>query len=289
MTDRPIEAKKEIGTVANPLGGLPVDERWEERIAARDELDPWIDGGLRLEKTGGSAIHRLWDAEKRGLALWLLALPGTDPTLETPDTAHPLVVQHDWAAAFHGADEFDAGDFRLPFEVSCFEFNISGKRVCAFVAEVGETEKEIMVFVETRTCWVMPITVYRLKEGLWQPVVSDADDRCRALPPFIAAQVRAICVSLEAEVASTELVERPDKLNKARARRGRDLLPSYNVLYLNNRPRSLMIEGEDPTTKKRLHFRRGHWRRITEERKTWVRWCLVGNPSLGFIDKEYRL
>lgn len=23
--------------------------------------------------------------------------------------------------------------------------------------------------------------------------------------------------------------------------------------------------------------------------KSWIRWCLVGDPDLGFVDKDYRL
>jgi hypothetical protein len=38
----------------------------------------------------------------------------------------------------------------------------------------------------------------------------------------------------------------------------------------------------------RLHFRRGHYRHYPNH-KLWIRWCLVGNPDLGFIDADYRL
>jgi hypothetical protein len=262
-------------------------ERWPDRIEAKKELEPWIAGGFRLQKAGGSAIHRLWDAEENNRALWLLAPYGYDPRVAVP-SAQSFVVQHNWAAAFEGATEFDAGDFRLPFDHCCFEFNISGKCVCAFVTEPDATKKAITVFVETRSCWVMPITVYHLHEGMWQPVVNGADDKCRDLPPLIAAQVRAICISLEADVAATETVERPEKLNRARVRRGKQPLPPYRVLYLNHRPRAQAAEGE-VHGKVRLHFRRGHWRMVSEVRRTWVRWTLVGDPDLGFVDKEYRL
>jgi hypothetical protein len=40
--------------------------------------------------------------------------------------------------------------------------------------------------------------------------------------------------------------------------------------------------------KKRLHFCRGHWRHY-EKSKTWIRWCLKGDPDLGFVDAEYKL
>lgn len=37
-----------------------------------------------------------------------------------------------------------------------------------------------------------------------------------------------------------------------------------------------------------LHFRRGHWRHYGEY-KTWIKWMLVGDPELGFVDKMYKL
>jgi hypothetical protein len=33
---------------------------------------------------------------------------------------------------------------------------------------------------------------------------------------------------------------------------------------------------------------RGHWRHY-ERHKTWIKWTLVGDPDLGFVDKHYRL
>jgi hypothetical protein len=39
--------------------------------------------------------------------------------------------------------------------------------------------------------------------------------------------------------------------------------------------------------RKRLHLRRGHWRHFATYR-TWIKWMMVGNPDLGFVDKEYR-
>lgn len=37
----------------------------------------------------------------------------------------------------------------------------------------------------------------------------------------------------------------------------------------------------------RLHERRGHWRTIADGRQVWVRDCLVGNPDLGVVEKDY--
>lgn len=65
-------------------------------------------------------------------------------------------------------------------------------------------------------------------------------------------------------------------------------LYEYRVVRLNRKPRTQSLPATALHAPKRLHFRRGHWRHY-EGFKTWVRWCLVGNPDLGFIDKEYRI
>lgn len=44
-----------------------------------------------------------------------------------------------------------------------------------------------------------------------------------------------------------------------------------------------------PHTSPRLHFRRGHIRRLPSGRNTWVRHCMVGRAELGKIEKDYRL
>jgi hypothetical protein len=104
-------------------------------------------------------------------------------------------------------------------------------------------------------------------------------------------QIKACCIALDAEVAVTEPMRAPYKLNQAREKRGRPKLFDYNVVKLGSRTRSARFENEDPDRekiRKRLHFRRGHWRHY-ESHKTWIRWTLVGDPDLGFIDKHYTL
>ncbi len=262
-------------------------DRLDERRQAFAELTPWIEGGLKLQKAEGSAFQRL----KAAGAVALLAPRGEPAWVnfgnESATTIQIFVVQHNWAEAFKGATDFDAGDYQFPFDRCCFEFRISGKRVCA-VCEVLDGDKHITVLVETASCWAVPVCPFFLSEGMWLPTDLEGEDAFWELPEFVAAHIRAVCISLEAEVAAPETVEIPEKLNAARIRRGKAPLPEYSVVRLNRRPRARTIPGE-PGTKKRLHFRRGHWRHLGEDRKTWIRWCLVGDPELGFLDKEYRL
>lgn len=245
------------------------------------ELDEWLANGIILQKAEGSAWARLVED------CFIHLLAGENMTVEA-QKPQLFIVQHDWASAFTNAQDFEGGDFQVPFPCTCFEFRISGKRVCATVHE-RDGQKCISAIVELSRSWVMPITMFFLTDGEWKSEIpqNPFDQRYGDLVPFLAAQIKAICVSLEAEVAAVNLVEAPPKLNAARARRGKGPLPNYHVLYLNRGLRSVGVEGQP--SKKRLHFRRGHWRHLSAERRIWVRWCLVGNPDLGFIDKEYRL
>jgi hypothetical protein len=117
------------------------------------------------------------------------------------------------------------------------------------------------------------------------------------LPVFVARQLQAALIALDAAVALTTVTRQPEKLNRARQRRGQLPLYDYHVVSLANRTRPATLP-DDPATlpeesagahrSPRLHFRRGHWRHF-ENFKTWINWTLVGDPDLGFIEKHYRL
>lgn len=80
-------------------------------------------------------------------------------------------------------------------------------------------------------------------------------------------------------------VKPPKLINAKRKKKGKPLLEGYK--YLDLIPREQL--DHDPTgagATKRMHWRRGHIRRLTD-RTTWVRPALIGNQ--GFIDKTYRL
>jgi hypothetical protein len=106
----------------------------------------------------------------------------------------------------------------------------------------------------------------------------------------LARNIRSICIALDAEVAVTEVIRAPHRLNHQREKQGKKPVLDHHVVNLARRSRvePLPSAGDrEARWHPRLHFRRGHWRHF-EDHKTWVRWCLVGDPDLGFIDKEYR-
>lgn len=81
----------------------------------------------------------------------------------------------------------------------------------------------------------------------------------------------------------------PDaKLQKARAKRGKQPLFSYWTLELDlSRAESSESLGGTHASP-RLHLRRGHPRQYAPGKWTWVQPCAVGNKHLGLIHKDYK-
>lgn len=271
--------------------------RLRDQIAAAEELTPWLKeltvSPPRMERAQGSGFNRL----RKDGAVLLSAKPGKDPSVDLSELAgerqpHIFIVQHDWAAAFRGAADFDGGPFRLPYDHCFFEFRLNGKRVCLLVtytqAFKDTDEIAIVPLVETAACWLLPLAPIILRDGEWVAARKDGDDPAFvSIGKFLADQVKAICVSLEAKVARTETIRADDRLNASRVKRGKLPLPEHSVVYLNRE--RFASDGAGVTgIRRRLHFRRGHWRHY-ETHRTWINWTLVGDPDLGFIDKEYKL
>ena len=83
---------------------------------------------------------------------------------------------------------------------------------------------------------------------------------------------------------------KPDaKLQKARAKRGKQPLFSYWTLELDlSRPESSESLGGTHASP-RLHLRRGHPRQYAPGKYTWVQPCVVGNKAAGMVHKDYRV
>lgn len=254
--------------------------------AAYDDLKPWA-ASPRLERAEGS----LWQECCSGPVM-ILDATGKRSAPELKHNSVAYVVEHDWAAALSKAEEFATGEYRLPHDHCCFEFQISGKRVCVAVSGTDGQAEIMCPLIKSAAGWARAFT-YHSEASAWRAEdLERVEDELAAVIGIIASQIRAICVALEAEVVASDVVRVPHKLNSARAKIG--LLPvyDYHILSLAHRKRApLPIAGAmtgDEKRQKRMHFRRGHWRHFTDH-KTWIKWMLVGNPDLGFIDKHYRL
>jgi hypothetical protein len=261
--------------------------RLDEMKDAFNKIEEWRKGVPVFQKVDGSQMHALRACVIKGeihdLFAWKTKINPRDWS-EFLSESTVFVLTHDWASAFKDATDFEAGPFRLPFDICAFEFALSGNRIIAFALEVdnGNLEPDICMQIAVRIdgSWVFDCQRFTHGPNGW------------GAPDFyelIGNQIKAICVALDAAVAVTEAVRTPYKLNIAREKNGKPPLSDYHIVNLSRQTRARPLEAHGQSSaRRRLHFRRGHWRHF-EIHKTWVRWCLVGDPDLGFIDKEYRL
>lgn len=279
---------------------------FENRVrAAMKVVEAWIKRGeFKLEKPQGSSLHHLAEYSRVfGEGRFYRALLPGGKMADLQD----FVIEHNWAGAFASATDFSRGDFRLPYTNCAFEFRISGFRL---IMLYGQDETGTVIcdsgLVGYDEMWLLlpfGFTVGPQETGgklILEDIGPEDDeciprvtaDECRKLYELANAQVRACGIMLEAEVAVTETIRAPHKLNARREQLGRAKLRDHHVVVLNRRRRSAPLPAEYRSDEKRssprLHFRCGHWRHFANHR-TWINWQLVGDPDLGFVDKHYRL
>jgi hypothetical protein len=265
----------------------------------------WFTSEFRLQRTQVSRADALRQHIKsfRPNCGWIDGVPITpiSQMWERDHQAHIFLIQHDWAAAFAGDSEFDgkANESQLPAPTCFFEYTVSGRHVIAVAPSRGHDDP-LGLAIAIPKCPTMDHSGWFIKGNnsrgstfdIFGPDADAAWQGHRCLGQFLNHQVRAASIALEAEVAETEVVRVPFKLNVARARRGQTKLSDYHVLNLANRKRYTRLPDDLVSGEKRrsprLHFRRGH-RRHYENYFIWIKWQLVGNPDIGFIDKDYRL
>jgi len=256
-----------------------LDERikYLERVKPVADLWPeWKKLPPKLEKNDCSRLHQLISALKLQYKYMPEAIKGGNPLDYPWDEVTPFVVEHDWAAAFKNATDYNEGSFNLPYERCAFEFRISGRSVTVLAGQEDDEHEPTYTF-------------YIAFQDFWIGGGPDEKDDHPPAFDFAISQIKAICVALDAEVATRNVVRASEGVNKKRVAEGREPFYSYHVVSLARRIRvANPYGGSGAQTRRRLHFRRGHWRHY-EKFKTWVRWCLVGDPDLGFVDKEYRL
>lgn len=273
-------------------------------IAAYRDLESWANGFLTFQRPASSFFQDFRKAIADATILDMRDLR-TQPTVEAYDeevfeNANIFVVEHDWVGAVGRAEEFADGSFRLPYDTCIFEFTVTGKQVVAIACNYSESasdkgmHNEIVLQLGVRSLigWTISPEIYRHSHAGWAadfaPVSRHmVDDPFQRLVRLIGDQMRAASIALDAEAATSELVR---ESHIGRKSSDRSALPdySYHVIKLAKRSRATSFGDGDCGSRRRLHFRRGHWRHY-ESHKTWIRWMLVGDPDLGFVDKDYRL
>jgi hypothetical protein len=262
--------------------------RLEEKSEAFEKLARWSsESGLKIERPEGPAFKNLRRAvaEGRSICLSVDSYAETDALAFEKDVCRYveiMVVEHDWAALVNDADT-ERAEVRLPFDVCAFEFKFSGHRVVAIATQI-DTNIVFCPAVQFNDIWLLPDFVVPL--GGFEP--DDSRNSCMVeLLAELSDQIRAACIVLDAEVAVSEVVREPYAGTGGKGIQ-QPLKPYHVVSLANRRPRLPSTGHLESGRRVRLHFRRGHWRHF-EDHKTWIKWMLVGNPDLGFVDKEYRL
>lgn len=157
----------------------------------------------------------------------------------------------------------------LPFPIMAFELSIESTR---------------LIVISHQEQGLKPRYIYSMysSEGFIVPLCVDFEEN-----NTIQKQIETICILLDSGVAKKEVIRAPIKLNKKRNKSGKELIQDFYCISLLKRIRYSLTEGIRQKGV-RLHFRRGHWRHY-ETHKTWVKWTLVGDEELGFVDKGYKL
>ena len=270
------------------------------------ELCEWLDADLVLQRAPNSQFHDLIDAAEndRMLTRGERGKAGLRNLPSRLSNDQIFVIQHDWVdfvKSIPGTDggamdglrhEPDGSYFAdasipdMPYERCVFEFQLSGKRclVRMKAQTLGEPETGEGIYV-------------RLSEGWFDMSTLDKGQHLNLMRPLLRMttdHIVAISIMLDSEVGESEVVRSQHKLNSRREKLNKAAIRDYHVVDLSKRkrytalPDEMQSDDEPEHGKVRLHWRRGHWRHFSKH-KTWINWMLVGNPDLGFIDKEYRL
>lgn len=110
------------------------------------------------------------------------------------------------------------------------------------------------------------------------------EDLARSFEPLLE-----FCLTVNCQNVQTAEVAPPAKLNAKRVKHGKPPLDSYHVLVLPGTESDEGQSGAGLRQGPRVHWRRGHLRRLGDGRVIWVRHALVGNRELGSVQKEYRV
>lgn len=160
-------------------------------------------------------------------------------------------------------------DILLPFPMMIFEVGINSHRLMVIAHQENGCRPNYNYLLFSKNEFVVPMAVYFEKNKT------------------IQKQIEAVCILLDSGVAEKTVTRAPVPLNKKREKTGKQKIQDFFCINIANRSRYSMTQGRRDKGV-RLHFRRGHWRHY-ETHKTWIKWTLVGDEELGFIDKGYKL
>ena len=132
------------------------------------------------------------------------------------------------------------------------------------------------------------IRLINMQTGQRVSIGSGADHVVKCLQENCGLSVLSLIQALQCCNVTTGAIPPSAALNKKRIANNRLPFVEYKVLMLGDERSASTPQGGHHASP-RQHLRRGHIRRISDNRTVWVNQCLVGNPNKGFIVKDYRV
>lgn len=123
------------------------------------------------------------------------------------------------------------------------------------------------------------------------PSITDADhEYFKTMFTYLGQWLVGVLVALKCDVVDENLRAAPRSLNKSREMKGKSPLFEHKILTLKP---GVSVRDVAPAggthSSPRLHWRRGHVRRVGADRVTWIKPHLVGNSHLGVVTKDYEM
>ncbi len=201
-------------------------------------------------------------------------------------------------------DQNADGQLHLPFKDCLFDFGLNdrGERMLILACEANDGDLAFSIFFleggewGTYPCVLMVrkaapadtcIYFRPLFEGF--PLAAEPSDENPALE-WLSAKSLAALAMMDSESVKRTLVKAPKFINSKRIAKGKTPLNDYTTVTIDvDRVRRDTERLGGSHASPRLHWRRGHKRHLPDEKTTWVRPCLVGDPFAGSVSHDYAL
>lgn len=153
-----------------------------------------------------------------------------------------------------------------------------------------------MVFVQDNEPLLIPFTFHLQTRDITMDVSSHEKGRhYSSVSKSIRDKIDTVLYTFIAVILDlgnmwTEYVEEPARLNKKRAKTGKQAIQAYHIIKLGKR----VVKKSNATGGKHaspaMHSRRGHFRRRRDSGKVfWVRPTMVGKKENGISLKDYSI
>jgi hypothetical protein len=183
-----------------------------------------------------------------------------------------------------GNDLWDEGILTLPFETCYLQTNI-GADTFGYFATMIERDVAFLALMKDRG--FMPVSIR--SDGTLSCAASHMDDNSRHDVECLVARLIAMVAFLNTKGTKLERVAPREGVNARRERQGKRPILEYTVVKIDPEIIKSYAAKGGTHASPRPHLRRGHIRRLDEERKTVVRPSFV-NASGGIIPPpQYRV